>query len=243
MTTEVRLDECRRAFEEEVGKLGRTETQKGRGDWMPIRAREKEAQVCDESLCCPVPLLLCSILDHSSSGSAVLPREENRGNGGVGRGVSPRVTDESEPGWDSTRDSGGQGRRQTPRVGSAKQVGSPFTRPLATRRIRILCTERAGFTCVAAGGKQAGQQGVVEGRLVETDRSWGLSNGFDRMELILGDPVAHAGRARDANAGETYRGRLRVCECACVRVDWNSDDGNGQTRHRHRHRAKAGRRG
>lgn len=72
-----------------------------------------------------------------------------------------------------------------------------------------------------------------------------LSNGFDRMELILGDPVAHAGRARDANAGETYRGRLRVCvcACACVRVDWNSDDGNGQTRHRHRHRAKAGRRG
>lgn len=42
-----------------------------------------------------------------------------------------------------------------------------------------------------------------------------LSNGFDRMELILGDPVAHAGRARDANAGETYRGRLRVCVCAC----------------------------
>lgn len=56
----------------------------------------------------------------------------------------------------------------------------------------------------------------MEGRLVETDRCWGLSNGFDRMELILDDPVAHAGRARDANAGETYRGRLRVCVCACA---------------------------
>lgn len=130
MTTEVRLDECPRAFEEEVGKLGRTETQKGGGDWMPIRAREMEAQVCDESLCwpssSPVPpkaaLSSTTRPGHSSSASAVLPREESRGNGGVGRGVSPRVTDESETGWDSTRDSGGQGRRQTPKVGSASRL-------------------------------------------------------------------------------------------------------------------------
>lgn len=175
MTTEVRLDECRRAFEEEVGKLGRTETQKGRGDWMPIQARGMEAQVCDESPCCPVPLLLLPrllyprLLVHSSSGSAVLPREENRGNGGVGRGVSPRVTDESETGWDSTWDSGGQGRRQTPRVGSASRLVHRSRGPWRLDVYGYCVLNGPALLVWLRGGR------VVEGRLVETDRCWGLS--------------------------------------------------------------------
>jgi hypothetical protein len=101
---------------------------------MPIRAPKKR-RFCDESLCCPLPAPPRLLRDSSStardgslsvdssSGSAVLPREDNRGNGGVGRGISPRVTDESETGWDS----GGQGRHQG---WVCKQVGSPFMRAL-----------------------------------------------------------------------------------------------------------------
>ena len=159
MTTKVRLDECRRAFQGRVGAYGNAKW--GRGlDANPGLGRS--AGLRRVSLL-PSSLLLqgCSVLDGKQPSplatrprsSAVLPK--NRGDGGVEGGwftVSPSLRSPRR----ARRDGLGLGRSgQTPRVGL--QAGSRGTWLMTT-----LGLDSTGlFSPAAAGKRQARNPTVV----------------------------------------------------------------------------------